>query len=155
MNTRTGRYAVSRVGGSGDGYLPFVLLEERRRPVVDDKVLEEIRFHQNVVEHESGSPLFQIREKEMEISGRMLSAKKQADDIVANARRKAVDTVSKAESKGDKLAKDSEEKALADAAKEAVAIRAKAQKDAAALEEALAARSDDAARLIVDAVTQV
>jgi len=123
--------------------------------VVDDKVLEEIRFHQDVVEHESGSPLHRIREKEMEISGRMLAAKKQADDVVATARRKAVDIVSKAEGEGEKLAKQSEDKALADAAKEAVTIRAKAEKDAAALEEGLAARSDDAARLIVSAVTQV
>lgn len=123
--------------------------------MVDDKVLEEIRFHQDVVEHESGSPLHRIREKEMEISGRMLAAKTQADEIVAAARRKAVDTVSRAEGEGDKLARDSEEKALADAAKQAAAIRAKAEKDATALEEKLAARSDDAARLIVRAVTQV
>jgi vacuolar-type H+-ATPase subunit H len=123
--------------------------------VVDDKVLEEIRFHQDVVEHESGSPLYRIREKEMEISGRMLAAKRQADDIVATARRKVVDIVSKAEGEGERLAKDSEEKALADAAKDAAAISAKADKDAAALEEALAARSDSAARLIVGAVTQV
>jgi len=123
--------------------------------VVDDKVLEEIRFHQNVVEHESGSPLYQIREKEMEISGRMLAAKRQADDIVATARRKAADIVTKAEGEGEKLAKDSEAKALADAEKEAAKIRAKAEQDATALEEALAARTDDATRLIVSAVTQV
>lgn len=123
--------------------------------MVDDKVLEEIRFHQDVVEHESGSPLHRIREKEMGISARMLAAKRQADDIVATARRKAVDIVSKAEVEGEKLAKDSEEKALANAVEEAAAIRAKAEKDAAALEEALAVRSDGAARLIVGAVTQV
>ena len=123
--------------------------------MVDDKVLEEIRFHQDVVEHESGSPLHRIREKEMGISARMLAAKRQADDIVATARRKAVDIVSKAEVEGEKRAKDSEEKALADAVEEAAAIRAKAEKDAAALEEALAVRSDGAARLIVGAVTQV
>lgn len=123
--------------------------------MVDDKVLEEIRFHRDVVEHDSGSPLHRIREKEMEISGRMLAGKTQADDIVATARRKAVDIVSKAEGEGEKLAKKSEEKALADAAKDAAAIRAKAESDAAALEETLAARSDDAARLIVGAVTRI
>lgn len=123
--------------------------------MVDDKVLEEIRFHQDVVEHDSGSPLYRIREKEMEISGRMLAAKQQADDIVATARRKAVDLVSKAESEGDKLARDAEAKALADAEKEAAKISAQVEKDAAALEEALAARTTDAAQLIVDAVTRV
>ena len=57
--------------------------------MVDDKVLEEIKFHQDVVEHDSASPLHRIREKEMEISGRVMKAKKEADEIVAEARRKA------------------------------------------------------------------
>jgi vacuolar-type H+-ATPase subunit H len=123
--------------------------------VVDDKVLEEIRFHQDVVEHDSSSPLHRIREKEMEISGRVLAAKQQADEIVSSARRQAADIVSKAEGEGDKLAKDSENKAVAEAEKEAAAIRAAAQKEAASLEEALAAKKDEASRLIVGAVTQV
>ncbi|MDO8964689.1 MAG: V-type ATPase subunit subunit G family protein [Coriobacteriia bacterium] len=121
--------------------------------MVDDKVLEEIRFHQDVVEHESGSPLHQIREKEMEISGRVLAAKQQADEIVAEARRRAADIVGKAQSEGDRLARDFEQKSLADAEKEAKVVKEQAVVESAQLEEALVARRDIAAQAVVEAVT--
>ena len=123
--------------------------------MVDDKVLEEINFHQDVVEHDSASPLHRIREKEMEISGRVLKAKQQADEIVAEARRKAAEIVAKAETEGDRLAREAEAGALAEADKEAAELRAKAQVDASALDEALAGRRALAAEAIVKAVTQV
>jgi len=123
--------------------------------VVDDKVLEEIRFHQDVVEHDSSSPLHRIREKEMEISGRVLKAKQEADKIVSDTRRKAAETVSKAEAEGDQAAREAEAAATAAAEKEAVELREKAAADAAAMEESLAVRRSIAADTIVRAVTQV
>jgi vacuolar-type H+-ATPase subunit H len=123
--------------------------------VVDDKVLEEIKFHQDVVEHDSASPLHRIREKEMEISGRVLKAKQQADEIVADARRKAAEIIAKGESEGDKLAREAEAATTAAAEKEAAAITEKAAAEAAEMEGSLAARRALAADAIVKAVTQV
>jgi vacuolar-type H+-ATPase subunit H len=123
--------------------------------VVDDKVLEEIKFHQDVVEHDSASPLHRIREKEMEISGRVLKAKQQADEIVADARRKAAETIAKGEGEGDKLARDAEAAAMGAAEKEAATLREEAAAQAAKMEEELAGRRARAAEAIVDAVTQV
>ena len=60
---------------------------------VDDKVLEELEFHQETVATDANSPLHLIREKEMEISGRVLAAKQEAEEIVARARKQAVETV--------------------------------------------------------------
>jgi vacuolar-type H+-ATPase subunit H len=129
--------------------------DERGDAVVDDKVLEEIKFHQDVVEHDSASPLHRIREKEMEISGRVLKAKQQADEIIADARRKAADIIAKAQGEGDALARETEAAAVAEAEKEAVAIREKAAAEAAAMKDALASRRALAVDAIVKAVTQV
>jgi vacuolar-type H+-ATPase subunit H len=123
--------------------------------VVDDKVLEEIKFHQDVVEHDSASPLHRIREKEMEISGRVMKAKQQADEIVADARRKAAETIAKGEAEGDKLAREAEASTMAAAEKEAVTVTEKAAAEAAKMEGSLAARRALAADAIVKAVTQV
>ncbi len=123
--------------------------------MVDDKVLEEIKFHQDVVEHDSASPLHRIREKELEISGRVLKAKQKADEIVADARRKAAEVIGKGEAEGDKLARDAEASTMAGAEKEAAAAKEKAAAEAAEMEGTLAARRALAVDAIVKAVTQV
>jgi vacuolar-type H+-ATPase subunit H len=123
--------------------------------VADDKLLEEIRVHQEVVEHDASSPLHRIREKEIEISGRVMSAKQQADEIVAEARKRAAKTLAKAEVEGERLAREREEKGLADAERDAVAIREQAATDAVALEASLASRCAAAAQAVVKAVTEV
>jgi vacuolar-type H+-ATPase subunit H len=71
---------------------------------MDDQRLEDIEFRQDFIEKDSESPLHLIREKEMEISGRVLKAKREAEDIVAEARRGAADAVARAEEDGEKLA---------------------------------------------------
>jgi vacuolar-type H+-ATPase subunit H len=123
--------------------------------VADDKLLEEIRVHQEVVEHDAGSPLHRIREKEIEISGRVMSAKQQADEIVAEARKRAAKTLAKSEVEGERLAREREEKTLAEAERDAVAIREQATADAVALEASLASRCAAAAQAVVKAVTEV
>ncbi len=123
--------------------------------MVDDKVLEEISFHQDVVEHGGDSPLYRIREKEMEISGKVLAAKRQADEIVADARRKASDVVAKGEAAATEAARATEDAELKKAEKEAVKIREKAVVEAAELEKELASRRAKAAEVIVRVVTRV
>lgn len=123
--------------------------------MADDKVLEEIRVHQEVVEHDATSPLHRIREKEIDISGRVLSAKQRADEVVAEARKRAAKTLAKAEVEGSRLAREHEEKALAEAERDAAAIRKQAAVDAVALEASLASRCAVAAQAVVKAVTEV
>lgn len=122
---------------------------------MDEKVLEEIRFHQDVVNKDANSPLYQIREKEMEISGRVLAAKTQAEKIVTDARKAAVDILRNAEADADKGAKEHAEAAVAKAEAEASELRGKITVDADALEKELEQRHSEAVDAIVSIVTSV
>ena len=124
--------------------------------MADEKQLAEIAFHEDVVERTDVSPLHLIREKETEISGRVLAAKQKADDVVSDARRKAADVVAKAAAAdGDRVAQDVEAAAIEAAEKEAAETRKKSESDAAALGKTLSAKRADAAEAIVKAVTEV
>ncbi len=104
---------------------------------------------------DNNSPLHLIREKEIEISGRVLSAKREADEIVTSARKKAAEVVSTAESEGGAGAQDREKVIRDEAAREADGLRAAAQAEASKLKEQVEARRDEATRLVLDAVTAV
>ncbi len=68
----------------------------------EQESLEHIKFYQDVIKKElPNSPLYLIREKELEISGRVLSTKKKAEQIVADARKKAAETLSGGEAEGE------------------------------------------------------
>jgi vacuolar-type H+-ATPase subunit H len=118
---------------------------------MDEKVLEEIRFHQDVVTKDANSPLYQIREKEMEIAGRVLAARTQAEKMVAAARQKATSIVQQAQSESERVAQEHADKLLADAEATAEEIRRQVEVDAAELEKTLSARKDEA----VDFVTRL
>jgi len=120
---------------------------------MDEKVLEEIRFHQDVVNKDANSPLYQIREKEMEISGRVLAAKTQAEKIVTDARKAAVDTLRTAETDADTAAKEHTEQAVAKAETEAASLRGKITVDTDALAKELDKRHSEAVDAIVSIVT--
>ncbi|MDO9557447.1 MAG: V-type ATPase subunit subunit G family protein [Coriobacteriia bacterium] len=122
---------------------------------MDEKVLEEIRFHQDVVNKDASSPLYQIREKEMEISGRVLAAKGRAEKTVSDARRKATEIMKNAEVQGDKEVKEYTQKTLAEADKKAERLRAGVVDEAKDLEARLSARREEAADYIVKIVTTV
>lgn len=121
--------------------------------MAEDKVLEEIQFHQDVIRKDlAGSPLYQIREKEMEITGRVLAAKKQAETIVADARKKAAETVAKAETAGDKFAKEAEERVLSESEQEAERVRSGLDEEVAAAEAQISANLDRAVDAVARAV---
>lgn len=120
---------------------------------MDEKVLEEIRFHQDVVNKDANSPLYQIREKEMEISGRVLAAKTQAEKIVTDARKAAVETLRNAETDADRAAKEHSDQAVAKAEVEASSLRGKITVDADALEKELDKRHSEAVDAIVSIIT--
>lgn len=122
---------------------------------MDEKVLEEIEFHQETVSTDENSPLHLIREKEMEISGRVLSAKKEAEDVVSEARRKASTIVSKAEQEGSALAAKQEKTVEADVEREIVEIKAAAEREAETLAETIALREDKAVEFVMGSITDI
>jgi vacuolar-type H+-ATPase subunit H len=122
---------------------------------VDENVVEEIRLHQETIAVDNNSPLHLIREKELEISGRVLSAKREADEIVATARKKAAEVVSTAEAEGGAGAEDREKLIRDEATREADGLREAAHAEASKLKEQVEARREDATRLVLDAVTAV
>ena len=122
---------------------------------MDENVVEEIRLHQETIAVDNNSPLHLIREKELEISGRVLSAKRSADEIVATARKKAAEVVGTAESEGGAGAADQEQAIRAEAQKEAAGLRESAHAEAGVIEKQVEARRDEAMRLVLDAVTAV
>lgn len=123
--------------------------------MVDDKVLGEIQFHQDVINRDNASPLYQIREKEIEISGRMLAAKQKAEAVVADARRKAAETLSKARTDGEMAAREHEAAMLSKAEKQAADLRAGVAGEVAAIDAQVAQRLDAAVESVVKAVTEM
>ena len=120
-----------------------------------DRVVEEIRMHQETIASDANTPLHLIREKELEISGRLLAAKREADGIVAEARKKAAELVSTAEAEGGAGAADRDAAIRAKAEDEAASLRVQAAGDAEKIQSLVDARREDAVRLVLDAVTAI
>jgi vacuolar-type H+-ATPase subunit H len=122
---------------------------------VDDKVVDEIRMHQETVASDNNTPLHLIREKELEIAGKVLAAKRQSDEIVTAARKKAAELVSAAEAEGGAGAADRDAQIRAEAEADAKRLTSEARADAEKLQAQVDARRDQAVRLVLDAVTAV
>lgn len=122
---------------------------------MDEKVLEEIRFHQDAVTRDANSPLFQIREKEMEISGRVFAARNQADKMISDARQRALEIVRSAQADAERLAKEHAEKVLSEVVSSITDVQKTGAKEVAALKKDLAKRQGDAADYVVKLVTAV
>ena len=122
---------------------------------MDEKVLEEIRFHPDAVTKDANSPLYQIREKEMEISGRVFAARSQADKMVSDARQRATEIVRSAHTDAERLAKERGDKVLKQSEKETAKIAAEGAAAVEVHKSELATRTSDAAGLVVKLVTSV
>jgi vacuolar-type H+-ATPase subunit H len=122
---------------------------------VEDKVAEQIQFHQETVETDQNSPLHLIREKEIEISGRVLRAKREADEIVADARKKSAEIISAAENEGSEGGEGRRSQIEAEAEAEADQVTAQAQSEVSELEAKIAGQRDRAVELVLDAVARV
>lgn len=129
--------------------------------VADEKTpeqerLDHIRTYQEAMKKEApDSPLFLIREKELEISGHVLSAKKKAEQIVADARKKASETLSQAESEGERAAREVEKSMIAAAEKEAAKILVNVESEVVEVEAQSNAHRAKAVEVVVGAVTKV
>jgi len=122
---------------------------------VDEKVLEEIQFHQETLSRDSNSPLHLIREKEMSISGRVLAAKQEAEEIVAAARKDAAGIIVKAEEESKDLAKQREKSVLKELEGETAQISIDADAEIEALKSAVKERIDSAASLVCRRIAEV
>lgn len=125
------------------------------RDTMDEQVLEEIRFHQDVVTRDANSPLFQIREKEMEIAGRVLDARTEAEKLVATARQRAADAIKSADAESERLVHERTEQLLTETEAEVASIKQRGEVDTVELEKSLAARQSDAVDLVMEMVTTV
>ncbi len=119
---------------------------------MNDKTVEDLEFHQNTVGSDANSPLHLIREKEIEISGQMLAAKRQADEIVAEARKRGASIVGSAHDEGAELAKKQEVEIRAQIEREIEEVGVQAERDAVALEETIAKRKAQAVTFVVESV---
>jgi vacuolar-type H+-ATPase subunit H len=122
---------------------------------VDEKAVEELQMHKETIATDSNTPLHLIREKEIEISGSVLAAKREADEIVTLARKKAAEVVTKAESEGGAGAAVSEEAILARAEEEASRLRSEAKVEASELVGQIDSHREAAVRLVLGAVTTI
>jgi len=115
--------------------------------------VEELEFHQETVATPSNSPLQLIREKELEISGRVLAAKREADAILSDARRKAAEMLAQAEHEVG--SSDREAVVMEAAARDVESVKENARGETDRLAESIARRSEDAIAFVVDALTRV
>lgn len=122
---------------------------------MDENVIEELQFHQQTVQADENTPLHLIREKEMEISGRVLAAKRQADEILADARRDAATLMSTAHEEASAEAGVRDEAVKADMVRQMAEVRANAEIEAAALEKTIEAKTPEAVAAVIDAVLSV
>lgn len=122
---------------------------------MDDKVLEEYQFHKETVVADVNSPLHLIREKEMEISGRVLAAKKEAEEIVAAARRKAVEIVQQAETEGERLSDEEEKRVEAQVTTDVAKVREEAEREVETLRDVVGERMGKAVEYVVESVMRV
>lgn len=122
---------------------------------MDEKVLEEFQFHKDTVVADANSPLHLIREKEMEISGRVLAAKKEAEETVAAARRKSVEIVQKAEAEGERLSAEEEQRVEAQVEIDVAKVHEDAEREVEALRDVIGERTGKAVEYVVESVTRV
>jgi vacuolar-type H+-ATPase subunit H len=119
---------------------------------VGDNVLDEIEFHRKTISQDANSPLHLIREKEMEISGRVLEAKRMAEEMVADARKKALDRVQAAEEEGNRLAQSHEKDITEKAEAEITALREQTDREVQALSLVIGKRTAQAAEFVARVV---
>jgi vacuolar-type H+-ATPase subunit H len=121
----------------------------------DSKQLGNIKERESLIGQDATTPLHLIRQKELELSGRVLKSREQAAEIVTAARRQAAEVVSRAEAEAETESKTWEEQRMAEARVEADAVRASVASSIAELEAQVAQRKSTAVDAIIERVTRV
>lgn len=121
----------------------------------EDKRLDSIREVGDLIVSDSTTPLHLIREKELELSGRVLKAREKAAEIVSVARKQAAEIIAQAERDSETEAKAWEEQRIAQAHVDAEAISGELEAQVVAMQEHVAARKSAAADAVVERVTRI
>jgi vacuolar-type H+-ATPase subunit H len=119
---------------------------------VDETVGADLKFHQQTVASDANSPLHLIREKELEISGRMLAAKRKADEVVADARKQAASAVAAAQDDAKELAVARDQAVTGELEALVAQIRVDTDRDIETLNQTIAERRDGAVSHVVNAI---
>jgi vacuolar-type H+-ATPase subunit H len=129
-------------------HLGGVALDEGKR-------LDSIREAEDLIGSDSTTPLHLIREKELELSGRVLQARESAGEITAAARKQAAEIISKAERDSEAEVKAYEEQRMKQANEEAEAIRGELGALVASMQEHVATSKGAAVDAVVARVTRI
>lgn len=119
---------------------------------MDETVAEELRFHQQTVGSDDHSPLHLIREKELEISGRMMAAKRKADEIVSNARRQAAEIVAAAQDDAKEMARARDRVVTAELEQQVKQVQADAERGVVEIEKTIEQQREAAVSYVVDSI---
>ncbi len=126
--------------------------EEEKKDTEDQ--LKEIKAHQETLASEP-SPLVYLKRKELELKGGLLKAEKEAETLVADARRKATKIKKDAEETTAAESKKHYARAIEKAKKEAEEIRNSVEEDRKRIVAAGQEKIDEAAEIIVKEITLI
>ena len=121
----------------------------------DSKQLGNIKERESLIGQDATTPLHLIRQKELELSGRVLKAREQAAETVTTSRKQAAEIISHAETEAEAESRAWEEKRMADARAEAESVRGGVGDSITELEAQVAKRKSAAVDAIVERVTRV
>jgi vacuolar-type H+-ATPase subunit H len=167
--TSSAFFAGTRFAESNDDYpwgSAILAVESRARArrepaiggvVLDDDVtrLDGIKEREDLIATDATTPLHLIRQKELELSGKVLKAREQAAEIVADARHEAVEIASLAEADAEQEAKTYETKRMEEAQVEIAQMRASVGPEIEAIRAVVDQRHDAAVAAVVERVTRV
>lgn len=122
---------------------------------MEENVVQDLAFHNQTVQSDANSPLHLIREKEMEISGRVLSAKREADQIVADARHHAAAMMTAAEGEAAEQAQSRDSEVQAEVETQITSVKADAESEAATLQGTIDTRRRQAVDYVIEAVIRI
>lgn len=112
----------------------------------------DLKFHQQTVANDSHSPLHLIREKELEISGRMLAAKRNADEVVSDARKRAAAVVAAAQDEAKELAVARDKVVTAELEEQVKRIHADADRDVEQIQATIEQKRETAIGYVIDSI---
>ncbi len=121
----------------------------------EGKKLDGIRQREALIDQDAATPLHLIREKELELSGRVLQAREKAAESVTAARRQAAEIIAQGERDADAEAKAWEEQRMAAARAEAEAVRSEVAKQIEDLNAQVAGRKAAAIDAVVERVVRI
>lgn len=119
---------------------------------VDETVIEELEFHQQTVATDENTPLHLIREKELEISGRVLAAKRGADEVVAEARQKAAALITAAQDEARGISEIRRKDIRTELERQIASEKSAGDRSVDSLQETIGQRRDKAIAFVVDSV---